>query len=640
MQEMVGTARRMGNHAVATRHMTYLIEVMFDHLADSEKADFSHQLNVLTSKHPGTDLPLTLDGLGGLILPPVALYKIPKISSFTLCPLPSHLIPRKKLGHRQNNSVFVFTPLNFGGDEGGKKQVNFQWVAHDVAEVCLTLFNPLPIEVKIVGLALLHEGIDFENFPSTLSLAPHSGPHSVSLLGVPKEAGELRILGYTMSILGVQSSCKLRGPKGQTVDYKITVLPSLPQLDCVLKRLDSDEAEKDQMLRLYQGESAVYECSLTNISNIVADNVKVSINTNPSDMKNMFTMEPEASGTLEPGQSQTLKLQVNAMNMLMNHSLMQSDAKVNFSEETGPSSLTSGLSRNEPNRWSGRSLNETGKRPSFVTLEVKVSYSGGEGGASGYLRELIKTLKLDICPSAVVSRWDILPSEVQQENYLVLDISNQSIHEMEIEYGPQKKLISIEPQDDCRIPVPVQKFAMQQKSQTLKERHRFCLQYLEDNLHIMWSLPRLQTRLGKVSLRDIKLDDNMISSLELCPLQWFFAINGAELSLGQPYNLSLGQVVTLEMSIKNMFEYSVKAVFKVEIVLEDSTLFSEQFVAVSQPESEMKLCQPMEKILHSTTMLPLVSGTYDVICSCSIFNDKNNLYVSYYPKISLHINDD
>ena len=89
-----------------------------------------------------------------------------------------------------------------------------------------------------------------------------------------------------------------------------------------------------------------------------------------------------------------------------------------------------------------------------------------------------------------------------------------------------------------------------------------------------------------------------------------------------------------------MFEYSVKAVFKVEIVLEDSTLFSEQFVAVSQPESEMKLCQPMEKILHSTTMLPLVSGTYDVICSCSIFNDKNNLYVSYYPKISLHINDD
>ena len=41
MQEMVGTARRMGNHGVATRHMTYLLEVMFEHLSEGEKADFT-----------------------------------------------------------------------------------------------------------------------------------------------------------------------------------------------------------------------------------------------------------------------------------------------------------------------------------------------------------------------------------------------------------------------------------------------------------------------------------------------------------------------------------------------------------------------------------------------------------------------
>ena len=68
---MVGTARRMGNHKVSTRHMTYLIEVLFDHLSDNEKADFSQQLNVLTSRVPGDDSPITLPGLGGLILPPV-----------------------------------------------------------------------------------------------------------------------------------------------------------------------------------------------------------------------------------------------------------------------------------------------------------------------------------------------------------------------------------------------------------------------------------------------------------------------------------------------------------------------------------------------------------------------------------------
>ena len=631
MQEMVGTARRMGNHAVATRHMTYLLEVMFDHLAESEKADFSHQLNVLTSRHPGTDLPLTLDGLGGLILPPVPLYKIPKISSFTLCPLPSHLLPRKKLGHRKNNSVFVFTPLNFGGKDDDKK-VHFQWVQHDVAEVCLTLFNPLPIEIKVVGLALLHEGIEFENFPSTLSLAPNSGPHSVSLLGVPKEAGELKILGYKMNILGVQSSCKLRGPKGQAVDYKISVLPSLPQLDCVLKRTDCDEAEKDEMLRLYLGESAQYECTLTNVSNISADNIKVSVTSNPVDMKDMFMIE-EAMTTLDPGQSQCLKLDIKAMKVLVNNTFVLCD-------DDGPSSLSSGVSRQESNRWSGRSLNEkssSGKRPSFVTLEVKFSYSGGDGGSSGYLRELIKTLKIDICPSALVSKWDILPSEVQHENYLVLDISNQSIHEMEIEYGPQKKLISIEPQDDCRIPVPVGKFAMQ-SNQSFKERQKFCLQHLEENLHISWSLPRLQNRNGVVSIRDIKLDDNMISSLELCPLEWSLSLNEKE-PLG-PQSLHLGQDIALAMGIKNKFDYPVKATFKVETISEDSNVFSEQFIAVSQPESESKMCQPQEEIRHSTAMLPLVSGTYDVICSCSISNNtKDNFYVSKYPKITLHIND-
>ena len=80
--------------------------------------------------------------------------------------------------------------------------------------------------------------MSFENFPSTLSLAPHSGPHSVSLLGAPKEPGELKILGYTLNVLGVQSTCRLRGPKGQAIDYQIAVLPSLPQLDCTITQRD------------------------------------------------------------------------------------------------------------------------------------------------------------------------------------------------------------------------------------------------------------------------------------------------------------------------------------------------------------------------------------------------------------------
>jgi len=41
---------------------------------------------------------------------------------------------------------------------GEKKLSNFtKFIQGDVAEVCLTMYNPLPSEVKLVNLALLHE---------------------------------------------------------------------------------------------------------------------------------------------------------------------------------------------------------------------------------------------------------------------------------------------------------------------------------------------------------------------------------------------------------------------------------------------------------------------------------------------------
>lgn len=635
LQEMVGTGRRMGNNAIATRHMTYLLEVMFDHISDTEKSDFSQQLSVLTSRHPGDDKPLTLDGIGGLILPPIPLYKIPKVSSFSLCPLPSHLAPRRKLGHQKNKeSVFVFTPLNFGGPENDKKKVNFQWVSHDVAEVCLTLFNPLPIEVKVIGLALLHEGVEFENFPSALSLAPNSGPHSVSLLGVPKQPGELKILGYKLNVLGVQSSCRLRGPKGQTVDYKISVVPSLPQLDCGLRQGDK-KIDTDEMLRLYLGETAAFECILTNISNIQADGIKVQVETNPYYLKDMVQVLDDAvNAELEPGDCLAFKFQVKAMKLLVNNT---------FSVVDDDSIQSVMPTRQESGRWSGRS-NDHGsnsssvKRPTFVTIDVKISYSGGNGGQEGYRRELVKTLKIDICPSALVGKWDILPSEVQHENYLVLDISNQSIHEMELEYGENKKIISIEPTDECRIPVPVPKFPLQSQD-SLKSRQMDCLKHLEETLHIKWSLPRLENRHGIVCLREIKLDEQMISSLELCPLEWQLKINAQEVT-GAVLNLSLGAEIKLEMSVKSQFNLPIKAKFSVEFLLEE-TNFPDGMVVISQPESETQDCQPEHLLNHSVVVLPLTSGVYDVICSCSILKNDNqsDYYVSKYPKIKININD-
>ena len=76
------------------------------------------------------------------------------------------------------------------------------WVAGDVGEVALTLLNPLPTELKVPNLSLLHEGLDFEAFPSSLSLAPQSAPYNVGLHGVAAQPGTLKLLGYTHNVLG------------------------------------------------------------------------------------------------------------------------------------------------------------------------------------------------------------------------------------------------------------------------------------------------------------------------------------------------------------------------------------------------------------------------------------------------------
>ncbi len=638
---------------------------------------------------------------------------MPKISSFSLVPMASHLAPRKKIGHRKNKeSVFVFTPINFGAREDSlKNKVNFQWVANDVAEVCLTLFNPLPTEVKIVNLALLHEGIEFETLPSTLSLSPNSGPHTVSLLGVPKDAGELKILGYTFNVLGVQSTCRLRGSKGQVTDYTISVLPSLPQVDASLKQVleiqdqveeqggdNNDQGEageenpvkktparklsksvkSEEVLRLYHGESVNYELFFTNISNIKAENVKVSCSANPRDMNDMVTLSgsglDDAGITLEPGESSSVQVEIEATRLLFNNSIIVQDDNDLASIESNSRKASALMpSRQDPNRWSNMSretdsASNSAKRPTLVTLDFKVSYSGGLGGEQGYHRELVKPLKVDITPSALVTKWDVLPAEIVNENYLVLDLLNQTIHEMDITYGPTNKTLSIEPDDVCRIPVPIAKFDRPESSESKNNsigrpppqgsssRQKACTDHLQKSIQIKWRLPRLNGRSGLVSMRDITLSDDMISSLERCPLQWSVQVNGQAFveAAGEPLAVSVGAEVKLDLGVKSNFDFDLTGHFSVEVKeAGGSESSSDLLVVQSQPESGILDCSPGAKIEHKTAILPLSTGTYDVIVACSIVKKTQQSstaasaastgdvfsLVSKYPKIVINVSE-
>ena len=167
------------------------------------------------------------------------------------------------------------------------------------------LSNPLPIEIKIVNLVLMHKGtIAFEAFPTTFALRSGNEPLSVNLLGVPKEAGELTITGYECTVLGIPCKVELKSLSNSfpADGFTVQVVSSLPQVQVSLSKVQfeksrvelenessskeegndsltsiasltisekvSVEPEQGGPTLIFYGEESLFELTLTNISNI------------------------------------------------------------------------------------------------------------------------------------------------------------------------------------------------------------------------------------------------------------------------------------------------------------------------------------------------------------------------------------
>ncbi|XP_046397297.1 protein brunelleschi isoform X2 [Ischnura elegans] len=228
LRELVVAARSMGNGALATRHLTFLLQTMWHHMSTGEKKELCNQLRSLTTAHgDGSPVPLVLPTTG-LVVPPANLTHLPQALSFQVQDLAPHLRPRRlQEASKEDSGPFLFTPLHFGSMERSTTKnsgkMEFSWVEGEVCEVAMKVSNPLPFELKVSNMRLLTDELVFETVPSSLSLPTESGPHPVSLKGIPKETGELHILGYSTHVLGVKSNCRLR-------DLPLPGIPRLPRI--------------------------------------------------------------------------------------------------------------------------------------------------------------------------------------------------------------------------------------------------------------------------------------------------------------------------------------------------------------------------------------------------------------------------
>ncbi|KAH8412814.1 hypothetical protein KR009_005882 [Drosophila setifemur] len=521
VQSLITAARRLGHSALATRHMTFLLQTQWDNMSPTEQSEMAVQLQNLSAQCEGSPVPLVLEN--GTVIPPANLTDLPYCLDLQVKDLPAHLRPQRIKVAKADSGPFLFTPIHFNSmDRRDKKKdknkIAFQWVQNDLSEVTVRLRNPLPFELAVTDMRLLTNGVVFESLPQTIVLQPHV-PTYVSLHGTPIETGQLDLQGYSTHTLGVKSNCRLKHMRGRSfppnylVDVipalpRITVKTSLPQTATFSNMNSADIVVTSASLTLYNGESSDCTITITNESTTLpVEYLEVNINSNVDQelQKKIFRIDEEALKAKLPVPPQgSIELVVSVYaeadfvcpqppaslhsgaaagdygaSSLTHHSNMST---------SGHASLPSRVSspqhrRHEPQNSSFRST-IAGAQHSLAALslqpgggggpsslgsqyshhieaQVRLKYSGGQALTAGHCRQCAVSFNLELLPSAQITSWDVLPAEVASQFYLVLDISNLTAQEMSLNYTDTKNIL-IEAKESCRVPIPVDRCSLEQ----------------------------------------------------------------------------------------------------------------------------------------------------------------------------------
>uniref|UniRef100_A0A3Q3L5L3 Trafficking protein particle complex subunit 9 n=1 Tax=Mastacembelus armatus TaxID=205130 RepID=A0A3Q3L5L3_9TELE len=597
LHELVYASRRMGNPGLSVRHLSFLLQTMLDFLSDQEKKEVTQSLENYTSKCPGGMEVITLPD--GLKLPPVPFTKLPIVRSVKLLNLPVSLRPHKVKGLLGQNlsaaSPFIYSPIimHNRGEERCKK-IDFQWVQGDVCEVQLMVYNPMPYELRVENMGLLTSGVEFESLPAALSLPAESGLYPVTLVGVPRTAGNITVNGYHTSVFGVTSDCLLESLPGvKTSGCLVEVIPALPrlQLNTSLPRsahtpqpMSKEELSSSVSVQLFNGETQQLTVTLENIGSEDIETLELTSKTMSTKEKvfgeflNWELEETLSHLPLKPGQAVTLTINIKVKLDFSGQENLLQDLNDDGISVTGLP-ISSPLRQVLKPRPDNKPVSsESGKvEPCHVTILEAVlnfKYSGGAGKVEGYYRELSLGVHVDVEPSVFFTRVSTLPATSTRQCHLLLDIFNPTEHELTVSAKNNQELV-LHASECQRMAIQVDKFDFESLPQLDQETARFTNpKQLEEERHhaqgcqinsklgIWWknfvlnpSHPSLRRR-GEASVEGV-LNQLVLEHLQLAPLQWDVLVNGKPCDCDVIADCKVGDAVTLEVKLTNRSKNSV-----------------------------------------------------------------------------------
>lgn len=663
LQDLIVAAKRAGYSALATRHMTFLLQTMWPHLSPTEQKELAIQLQSLSVQCEGSPVPLVLDS--GVVVPPANLTDIPLCAGFVLRDSKPHLRPKVIEKEKEDTGPFLFTPIHFGTGSLDRRKdksnpkMDFLWVENEVCEVSLKLINPLPFELKVSNMRLLTSGVVFESVPETIVLPPDV-PTSLTLSGWARESGELEIAGYSTHALGVKSNCRLKYMSNTfPFMYKIDVVPGLPVLQistslpqsASFSNFHDDNIVTSASVSLYHGEGAQCTVTLTNDSQIPIEMLDVTISSvleqnlqdeifrfDEEEVKRLLPLLPDQTATfavslyaaanfLAPNTatSPSLPHELNSgLFSSMSTSLPgNSLSRVNSSfrsSNSGHSSLAGGLTA---------LFQQQPISSSAVEAQLKLRYSGGAGLESQHCRTSTVFFMVEMLPSLQVTNWDVMPAETSSQFYLVLDIINLTTQEMELEYAHAKCML-VEAQESCRVPVPVDRCPLSKLSDFYEEYNhsktsvdvdKICSEHIAEQVNLKWLLNATDSS-GLASLKGITLNSRMLDVVRMSPLQWDVKINGDAIHAQEDLSCEAGDCMELQMSIGNSLETSIKELALSVQFYQDynnGTLnyrMDTRLAIAGTPKKILSVLEPQETASHKCNVIFFTPGLYKMDIQC------------------------
>ncbi|CAC5387200.1 TRAPPC9 [Mytilus coruscus] len=535
LNELIYSAKRMGNIPLAIRHSTFLLQTLHKHLSCPEKSEIVSSLESLTARCEGTTQALALDN--GVILPPLPLTEIPHVRSFRLVPAAPHLEPVKIVSKSASaeKDLFIYTPLSIGSNSTPEKtnKVDFRWVAKDLCEVHLQVFNPMPEELKITQMGLLIEGVEMEMYPSNPVIPAESGPYLVKMLCRPKSHGELNILGYTTLVYGVHSNCRLKDiPHLHETQSKVEIIPplpnvqvksSFPQSAMFITESDGANVVTTASASLYAGQSE--ECLITvhNTSVQPVERVQVKLRCKSEEKMYFSKIFNWCSDNIES------QLPIQSSKKMCFSVCVSGHSDFLLSSFSKHSSTSAG---SEVSENTSAVIKDTVVHKCFETT-LQIQYSGGEGLKSGFCRICSIAFTVDILPSVIFVNWDVLPAESPDHCVLVFDVKNVSGHQIEVQYTTDQNVI-LELEEVRRVSVQVERCifppepepSVDLKNTVIKHigHSNHYSQFLASFVDIRWNIPS-ETCCGKASIEHLKWTNEQLELISVSRVSWDIRIN-------------------------------------------------------------------------------------------------------------------